>query len=127
MSSIFERIGRFRQQLGDLSSAQSVSERIQSLRENLEQTQRVLMDGAQHGALNHSRTVAQWYARLELPMDAPEAEVTRSFRRLIRLYHPDLYSADSEMVAHANELTQALVAAHNGLIQHLGGSSTSYR
>lgn len=121
MSSIFERIGRLRRQLGERESI-SWREQLRTLREDLEQTQRLLLDATVHGSFEHSRQLALWYARLELPVGTTSKEVTRSFRRLVRLYHPDLYAADPAYAELANELTQHLVVAYNGLLQHLGAT-----
>lgn len=120
MSSIFERIGKLRRQLGELESGVPLRERWQLVREDIAETQRLLLEASTYGSFEHSRKVTLWYARLELPPDADSAAVTRSFRRLIRLYHPDLYANEPELANMANELTQHLVTAYNGILQHLG-------
>lgn len=119
MTTFLERIGQLRQRLGDLESV-SWRERLAAARQQLVDTQRILIDASTYGSLEHSRNVAIWYARLEVPMDASTDELTRSFRRLIRLYHPDRYIADEEHTALANELTQMLVTAYQGLMEHRG-------
>lgn len=123
MSSIFERFGHLRRQLASPDGDGSLRAMLENARRSLEDTQRLLTDAAQHGDLNRSRTAALWRARLEVQEGASEREITRSFRRLIRLYHPDLYVADPRMMAAATELTQQLVAAHTGLLQYLNDNA----
>lgn len=119
MSTLIERIGRLRRQLGDLETT-SWGERLRVAREQLAQTQRILMDASTHGSLDHSRNLAIWHARLEVSMEASTDEVTASFRRLIRIYHPDLYAADPNYANMATELTQHLVTAYRGIMDHRG-------
>lgn len=119
MSTFFERIGQFRRQLGEMEP-RSWGERVRIAREQLLETQRILMDASTHGSLDHSRNLATWHARLEVPMDASTDEVTAAFRRMIRIYHPDLYAADPNYAAMATELTQLLVTAYRGILSHRG-------
>lgn len=118
MSSLFARFEQLRRQLSSPDGEATLRTMLENARRSLENQQRLLTDAAQYGDLNYSRTLALWHARLEVPSGASEQEITRSFRRLVRLYHPDLYVADPRMMAAATELTQQLVAAHNGLLQH---------
>lgn len=117
MSTFLERIGRFRRRLAEMESV-PLGERLRAAREQVAQTQRILVDASTHGNLDHSRKLAVWHARLEIPDGASSEEVTAAFRRLIRLYHPDLYADNPEYAALANELTQHLVTAYQGILTH---------
>lgn len=64
-------------------------------------------------------TINRWYANLELPIGAPEAEVRASYRRLMRRYHPDRHFADPEAARVATELSTQLREAYEGLLEHL--------
>ena len=68
----------------------------------------------------HRARVKVWYARLEIEPGASADEVRRAFRSLMRKYHPDRYTADSEHEALATELSQQLTIAYNGLLAYLG-------
>jgi hypothetical protein len=65
--------------------------------------------------------VAQYYARLELPVGASWAEVKSAYRRLMRKYHPDMHSGSPEKLKAATEVAQALTQAYNELEKHLMG------
>lgn len=119
MSTFLERIGRFRRKLADVESA-SLGDRLRAAREQFTQTQRILIDASTHGNLDHSRQMATWHARLEIEEGATSDEVTAAFRRLVRLYHPDLYGDNPQYAEMANELTQLLVVAYQGILEHLG-------
>lgn len=120
MSTIFQRIGAMRQHLKEFEASGGFRARLDQLREDLHQTQRLLSDGSNFGGMDHLRNIRIWYARLEVEEGSDAATVTASFRRLIRLYHPDLYAADAELADVATELAQHLVTAYNGLLHHLG-------
>src|SRR5690625_3970171 len=119
MSTFFERIGRLRRQLAEVETL-SFAERLRSAREQLEQTQRLLLDASTHGSLDHSRNLAIWHARLEVSMDADTDEVTASFRRLVRIYHPDVYAAEPKHADMAIQMTQHLIRAYRGIMEHRG-------
>jgi DnaJ-domain-containing protein 1 len=57
------------------------------------------------------------YANLEVPFSAPLEEVRTSYRRLVRRYHPDRFSADPEKLKLATEITMRL----NASFQHIEG------
>ncbi len=73
-------------------------------------------------ALNpeYREQVRQWHARLELPMGATADDVRKSFRRLMRAYHPDRFTGAAEHEAAATELSQQLSVAYEGLLEYLG-------
>lgn len=63
--------------------------------------------------------VARWYGNLELPLGASAAEVKAAYRRLVRRYHPDRHAHDPRRAAVANELSQELRDAYEGLMDYL--------
>jgi curved DNA-binding protein CbpA len=56
------------------------------------------------------------YAALEVPFDADFQTVRRSYRALMRKYHPDRHQGSPEKQKSATELAQKLTAAY-GLIE----------
>ncbi len=67
--------------------------------------------------VNHE--LAQHYASLETPYGSDLATVKKSWRRLVRQYHPDLHSDDPEKERVAQELTQGLNKAYEAIEKHL--------
>ena len=63
-------------------------------------------------------TLAGYYANLEVPYGSDLATVRRAWKRLVRKYHPDIYSHDSEKRRIANELMQGLNRAYEKLSEH---------
>ena len=61
------------------------------------------------------------YQQLETPYGAPFEEVKKSFRRLMRKYHPDLHVGNPVKHKTATQLTMSLTQAYNELEQHLVG------
>lgn len=52
--------------------------------------------------------IAQFYANLEIPYGSDIETVRRAYKRLLRKYHPDLYSRDVEKARIANDLCAEL-------------------
>lgn len=50
----------------------------------------------------------QDYANLEVPFGAPMNEVVRSYRRLLRQYHPDKHANNPERLATATEIAKKI-------------------
>src|SRR6185369_16607739 len=67
------------------------------------------------------RRVRDLYAQLEVPYGADFEEVKKSFRRLMRKYHPDLHAGNPQKHRTATQLTMSLTQAYNELEQHLTG------
>jgi DnaJ-domain-containing protein 1 len=67
------------------------------------------------------RRLRELYAQLEVPYGAPFEEVKKSFRRLMRKYHPDLHAGNPTKHKTATQLTMSLTVAYNELEQHLVG------
>ena len=64
-------------------------------------------------------TLAALYANLELPYGADVNAVREARRRLLRRYHPDLYSLDPETRRTATQVAQGLNHAHDELVDRL--------
>lgn len=63
--------------------------------------------------------IRQAYARLELPFGSDLDTVRRSYRRLMRRYHPDRHVADPERERVATEIAQKLTVSYNLLVDFL--------
>ena len=59
------------------------------------------------------------YAALEVPPGSDLETVKRSYRRLMRKYHPDLNAGSTEKQRAATDLTQRLTDAYKTLEKHL--------
>jgi DnaJ-domain-containing protein 1 len=80
------------------------------------------------GASLSERRLRELYAQLEVPYGAGFEEVKRSFRRLMRKYHPDLHLGNPQKHKTATQLTMSLTQAYNELELHLvGGPNKSGR
>ena len=68
------------------------------------------------GAGQHRDPVlVRYYANLELPYGTGLDTVPRTWRRLVKKYHPDLYSADEDKKRIATDLVQGLNRACKNL------------
>ena len=59
------------------------------------------------------------YAALEVPAGSDFETVKKSYRRLMRKYHPDLHTGAPEKARAATDLTQRLTQAYKTLEKHL--------
>jgi DnaJ-domain-containing protein 1 len=59
------------------------------------------------------------YAALEIPAGSDFEMVRRSYRRLMRKYHPDLHGGTADKQRTATDLTQRLTQAYKTLERHL--------
>ena len=59
------------------------------------------------------------YATLEVPAGSDFETVRKSYRRLMRKYHPDLHGGSPEKSRAATDLTQRLTQAYKTLEKHL--------
>ena len=66
------------------------------------------------------KRIRELYAQLEVPYGAGIDEVKKSFRRLMRKYHPDLHLGDPKKHQAATKLTMTLTEAYRELERHLG-------
>ena len=71
------------------------------------------------------KRLRELYAQLEVPYGAPFEDVKKSFRRLMRKYHPDLHAGNPQKQKTATQLTMSLTQAYNELEQHLTGGRRS--
>ena len=71
------------------------------------------------------KRLRELYAQLEVPMGASFEEVKKSFRRLMRKYHPDLHAGNPQKHKTATQLTMSLTQAYNELELHLTGGRRS--
>jgi DnaJ-domain-containing protein 1 len=63
----------------------------------------------------------RWYRTLELEPGASMEEIRRSYRRLLKQYHPDRFAKDPEKYKVATEVTRNITAAYDGLSALLEG------
>jgi DnaJ-domain-containing protein 1 len=73
------------------------------------------------------KRLRELYAQLEVPYGAGFDEVKKSFRRLMRKYHPDLHIGNPQKHHTATQLTMSLTQAYNELEQHLAGGPNRER
>ena len=71
------------------------------------------------GAPYDGKSLASYYANLEVEMGADQATIKRSYRRLMRKYHPDKHSGDPERERLATEICQELTRAYDTVMAHL--------
>jgi DnaJ-domain-containing protein 1 len=62
----------------------------------------------------------RWYRTLELEPGADLAAVRKSYRRLLKQYHPDKFAKDPEKYKAATEVARNITAAYDGLSTLLG-------
>lgn len=65
------------------------------------------------------KTIAEYYANLEVPYGSDLDTVKDSYRRLMRQYHPDRHAGNPEMEALATQLSQELTQAFTALEAYL--------
>lgn len=66
--------------------------------------------------------IARCYAALELSYGADLVAVRASYKRLVKLYHPDRFATDPEKMATATQLVRELNDAYECLRRHLGAT-----
>lgn len=59
----------------------------------------------------------RWLRTLELGPEATQDEIRRSYRKLMRKYHPDRFASDPEKYKAATEVARKITEAYNGLKQ----------
>lgn len=65
------------------------------------------------------QAIRKAYAALEVPPGSDLETVKRSYRRLMRKYHPDLNAGSAEKQRAATDLSQRLTEAYKTLEKHL--------
>jgi DnaJ-domain-containing protein 1 len=68
---------------------------------------------------NGGKSLKDYYANLEVPFGSDLETVKESYRRLMRKYHPDKHSGDSEREALATQLSQELTQAYEAVEGYL--------
>lgn len=66
-----------------------------------------------------NKTIADYYANLEVPNGSDLATVKESYRNLMRRYHPDRHAGDPQMESMATDLAQELTRAYTALEAYL--------
>lgn len=67
------------------------------------------------------KTIEDYYANLEVSYGADRETVKKSYRRLMKRYHPDRFDDNPEMQQLATELSQELTRAYREVMDHLDG------
>lgn len=65
--------------------------------------------------------IAEYYKVLDLPVGAPFDEVKKSYRKLMRKYHPDRHVGNPKKQKAATELSMRVTQAYKELEDHLKG------
>ena len=133
------RSGRVRGDVGSMSDEELQAE-IERRRQAREEVERVTSRGRPAAAprperasretfreysASSRRTAAgdeglrRAYAALEIPAGSDFESVKRSYRRLMRKYHPDLNAGSAEKQKAATDLAQRLTEAYKTLEKHL--------
>ena len=73
------------------------------------------------GASSEDVRLARLYAQLECPQGADLNLVRKQYRIMMRKYHPDMHSGDTEKQRLATELSQRLTQAYNDRRRSLSG------
>jgi DnaJ-domain-containing protein 1 len=89
-----------------------------------EPKRRASQQGPRSPVAREEKRLRELYAQLEVPYGADFEEVKKSFRRLMRKYHPDLHAGNPEKHKVATQLTMTLTQAYNELERHLGTRTT---
>ena len=113
LNDILERVTAFETE-GGVTGA--VVRGVDRLRQEQERMRREM--GGQ-GPLGYYARIRQAYARLEIPYGSDKETVRKSYRRLMRRYHPDRHTSDQQREKIATEISQKLTAAYDLLMDHL--------
>lgn len=128
MSSLAERLSAVaRQRLNQMQDAVVDFERrggvtaaVERMGRFLDEQEARLTSGQSVLNPEHYRQLRVWYARLEIANGSDVGEVRRAYRKLMRLYHPDVHTYDAESERLATRISQDLTVAYEGLLRHLG-------
>jgi len=80
--------------------------------------------GSGHGRASSRSSgdkIAEYYKVLDLPVGAPFEDVKKSYRRLMRKYHPDRHVTNPKQQKAATELSMRVTQAYKELETHLKG------
>lgn len=67
------------------------------------------------GPMGGREELARWYKTLELEEGADLEAVRKSYRRLMKQYHPDRFASDPEKYEAATKIATRITEAYNGL------------
>ncbi|MEH0155800.1 DnaJ domain-containing protein [Limibacter armeniacum] len=71
--------------------------------------------GGNRSSYEYTKTVnkeREYYEALELPNGAPYTEIKKAYRKLMKIYHPDLYNNDPEKFKIAQEVSLKINEAY---------------
>ena len=115
-------------EFGDMSDEELAAE-IERRRRAREEVDEVLRGGRRRPTTPPPRTpprtaagddaIRKAYAALEVPPGSDFETVRKSYRNLMRKYHPDLHGGTTEKQRAATDLTQRLTQAYKTLEKHL--------
>ena len=119
--SLFSRIaGIIRANLNfrrdDVDIDDSVYEEIRDSQREYQRQKQQRNDAIHH---RNDDPLAKHYANLEVPYGSDLETVTKSWKALLRKYHPDIHSGDPEKQKIANQLVQELNQSYNELKKKL--------
>jgi DnaJ-domain-containing protein 1 len=114
LNRVVERIATFEQRGGVGGAVQRTVTWVRAEQERLRQ------EVGSQGPMAHLNEVRRAYARLEVPFGSDLITVRRSYRQLMRRYHPDRHAADPERERVATEISQKLTVSYNLLVDYLG-------
>jgi DnaJ-domain-containing protein 1 len=115
LNRLMDKISQFEKQGGISGAVQRGVERLR------QEQERMMRDtgGGTYGPLTHLARIRQAYARLEVPFGSDLDTVRRSYRALMRRYHPDRHASDPEREKVATEIAQKLTDSYDLLVSHL--------
>ena len=111
----YDRYEQYKKQSGQSNSY----ERARSYYDNYYKNKYNYQHNQQQKSEPKNDKIAQYYANLELPYGASLEEVRKSWKRLLKIYHPDKHSQDKEKLKVATVLTQKLNEAYFALEKEL--------
>lgn len=113
LNSLLDRINEFEGDGGWSAAFQRTLDRLQREQERLRR------DVGRDGPLAYVAKIRQAYARLEVPVGSDWETVRRSYRQLMRRYHPDRHADDPERERLATKIAQNLTVSYDLLERHL--------
>jgi DnaJ-domain-containing protein 1 len=114
LNGVMDRIATFEERGGFSGAFQRGMAWMRAEQERLRQ------EVDNHGPLAHLNEIRRAYARLEAPFGSDLETVRRSYRQLMRRYHPDRHASDPERERVATEISQKLTVSYNVLVEYLG-------
>ena len=91
---------------------EELDEFLKTGKEQQKQSERPRRQTASRPGSSHAEhlpeELRQDYANLEVAFGAPQEDVRKSYKRLIRQYHPDRHTGDPKRLKYATEITQKI-------------------